>query len=125
MVRPDAEVSERGEHFDGSLYRFRHGVQRWHEGPKGSLRRLADNYVNGNGEILFNACTEALGPSVTTVHTGDIPNYVAAITAKRADQPTRWKVGEQLSDFIARYPCVICGWDKQLNRPEIAGGPNS
>src|SRR5690606_13729346 len=42
------------------------------------------------------------------------PSHITAISAKRAVHKTGGEVAQQRTDLLAGYPCVVCGWDKQL-----------
>lgn len=88
-------------------------VKGWHEGPQGSFRRLAYDYLHGDGEFLFPCFSESAAPSVAACCNGDRPFYIAAISAT-ADVNAGRKIGQKPPDHLARNTSVICGWDKQF-----------
>ena len=110
----NADVLEVREVRKGALDSRNHSLQGWSEGPKGSFRRFAYDYLHGHGEFLFPASGEAVGLPLVAREFGDSPTDVTAISAKHQPFQPCGEIWQQSADLAAGNLCVVCGWDKQF-----------
>jgi hypothetical protein len=90
-------------------------VQRWNHRATVWSCSDRENYINGDVKFFFEyrGCSKARHDALGWGQGHDIPNNIPTILAEPHSASER-KVRNLRDDHVARYPCVISRWNKEL-----------
>ncbi len=91
-------------------------VERWNDWSHRSQRTDAENYVKGNIKFALEYVARGRldGSELFEGYcTAEIPTHYA-VCERRIFSESERKIGDEVSDYIARQPHLFIRWDKQL-----------